>query len=436
MIYIGNCIKKQLRVLFGTMKQTDFSMTEDEKRGENASLNSGVRCVVIYDGKFKRKGGEPASFNMHYEGYIKRYLGVFERVTLLARVYDEEDAAAKPVTGAGADFVALPMFSNELNFVLNIPRFIWLFWRTLKRSEDVVMLRIPSLVGIFAALVCWLKGVPFAVEVAGDPAADFSAGTAGRQGLKNRLLRPLHKIAYVWPMRFLCRKAKVSAYVTERQLQVVYPPRLDGFSTHYTTLDLAPEAFADKPRSAVSFEKKRFMLANVAMMQRLIKGQDILLSAVAALRAKGLDVHLTLIGDGAERDLIENLAVEAGVRDYVTFTGLLPSGAAVREVVAGADMFVLPSRQEGLPRAMIEAMALGLPCVGSDVGGVNELIPLEFIVPPNDLAALIACLERHVLDAEGLAEASGVNLVKAEDYAYAKVKARRQACYKKLRELV
>ena len=62
-------------------------------------------------------------------------------------------------------------------------------------------------------------------------------------------------------------------------------------------------------------------------------------------------------------------------------------GHGVTEQLDAADVFVLPSRQEGLPRAMIEAMARSLPCVGSDVGGISELIP-DWVVPPNDPQAL------------------------------------------------
>lgn len=394
-----------------------------------------VRCVVIYDGKFKLNKGLPSSFNMHYEGYLSRYLEVFDRVTLISRLYDEEDKTAKPVVGEGSDFVPLPHFSNEVNFFLNIPRFLFLFWRELNSEEDVVLLRIPSLVGIFAALVCKIKGIPYAVEVAGDPAADFSSGTAGRQGLKNRVLRPLQKAAYVWPMRFLCRTAKVSAYVTESTLQKDYPPRKNGFSTHYTTLNLPESSLVKTPRLRQSFEKKPLTLVNIGMMQRLIKGQDLLICAVQHLIEVGHDLRLVFVGAGNQRPLIESLVEEAGLAGITTFTGLLPSGDAVFEVLDGADIFVMPSRQEGLPRAMLEAMARGIPCVGSDVGGVPELLSADFVVPSNDGDALARKLKEIIIQPDVLATASVENLEKVKAYTLQNVQKRRHACYTCLKEL-
>ena len=90
----------------------------------------------------------------------------------------------------------------------------------------------------------------------------------------------------------------------------------------------------------------------------------------------GHDLTLRVVGDGKRRPDLEALAAQLNCRERIVFAGQLPSTAIIGELDR-ADLFVLPSRQEGLPRAMIEAMARALPCIGSDVAGFPELLPLE-----------------------------------------------------------
>src|ERR1043166_5635017 len=107
----------------------------------------------------------------------------------------------------------------------------------------------------------------------------------------------------------------------------------------------------------------------------MYKAPDVLIRAVAQCVAAGFDLTLHVVGDGKHRPELEQLASALGVSDRVIFLGLLPAGAAVRERLDRSDLFVLASRCEGLPRAMVEAMARSLPCIGSTIGGIPELLP-------------------------------------------------------------
>jgi len=96
-------------------------------------------------------------------------------------------------------------------------------------------------------------------------------------------------------------------------------------------------------------------------------------------------------------------------------------------------LFVLPSRTEGLPRAMIEAMARGLPCVGSAVNGIPELLPVEDMVPPNDVPALAEKIREVLTNPERMAQMSARNLDKAREYADNVLYERRTAFYQHLK---
>ena len=103
-----------------------------------------------------------------------------------------------------------------------------------------------------------------------------------------------------------------------------------------------------------------------------VKGVDLLLAAWAQLsdhvRAKAL---LILVGDGTERENLKTMTVSLGIEQSAILTGPKQS---VRQYYAAADVFVLPSRSEGMPLALLEAMACGLPSIVSNVGGVPEVI--------------------------------------------------------------
>jgi len=102
--------------------------------------------------------------------------------------------------------------------------------------------------------------------------------------------------------------------------------------------------------------------------------------------------------------------------DQVKFLGKLPAGDPVRAQLDKADIFVLPSKTEGLPRALIEAMARGLPCIGSTVGGIPELLPLADMVPPGDADALANKIREVATDHTRMAEMSARNLAQASRY--------------------
>ena len=122
-----------------------------------------------------------------------------------------------------------------------------------------------------------------------------------------------------------------------------------------------------------------------------------------------------------------------GVATRVQFPGHVASGDAVRAELDRADLFVLPSRQEGLPRAMIEAMARGLPCIGSTVGGIPELLATEDMVPPNDASAVARKIREVVGDPPRMVRMSARNLAKAREYSLDVLTHRRERFYEHVR---
>jgi glycosyltransferase involved in cell wall biosynthesis len=124
------------------------------------------------------------------------------------------------------------------------------------------------------------------------------------------------------------------------------------------------------------------------------KGYETLVEALTVVP----DATAVIIGEGPERSRLESLAREFGVEDRLVLTGWK---ADVSPYLRGMDVFALPSRAEGLPLAILEAMEAGLPVVATDVGSVAEAVTsgtTGLIVPPDDVTAFAKALRSLVAD--------------------------------------
>lgn len=357
-----------------------------------------------------------------------RYLEVFEQVRVVARVRQVLSVPAdwQRADGAGVSFAAVPYYVGPWQFLKRA----WQVQRAAINAvgaKDAVILRVGSMIADCMQPMLHRTGHPYGVEVVSDPYDVFAPGS-----VKHRL-RPFLRWWFPPVLRRQCAGACAAAYVTEYALQRRYPPAPSTFSTYFSDVELPDSAFMS---SCIPTKRMTDAIAiiTVGTLAQLYKAPDVLIDAVAACVKKGLDLKLILVGDGQYRMELETRAAAQGLGKRVYFCGSLPAGDAVRSQLDQADLFVLPSYQEGLPRAMVEAMARAMPCIGSTVGGIPELLPPEDMVPPGDVAALAAKITEVVTNPERMARMSARNLEKAKAYTEEVLRERRLAFYRHVRE--
>ncbi|MBA2480869.1 MAG: glycosyltransferase family 4 protein, partial [Planctomycetes bacterium] len=171
----------------------------------------------------------------------------------------------------------------------------------------------------------------------------------------------------------------------------------------------------------------------VGSLEQMYKGCDILIRAAASIR-KDRDFSISVAGDGRCRSRLEQLTAELGMVDRVRFLGHVTDRGELRALLDRTTLFVMPSRTEGLPRALIEAMARGCPCIGSSVGGIVELLPAEDLVPPGDVPALARRLQAALSDADWQRRSSARNRARAEEFRDDQLKPRRESFYRAVRD--
>ena len=361
----------------------------------------------------------------HY-GVWRRYLEVFDSVRLLARAEPrpEPPPGAVPATGEGVEVEPLPYYVGPEAFLrqyLPLRRRI----RAATRVRAAVCLRLPCALG--SMIRRQLDGPrPYGVEVIADPFDSYSPGAVRHP------LRAVFREIFTRRLRAEARHACAAAYVTQEALQRRYPPGPAAFTTSYSSIELPASSFAAKPRTFAS--SPSWKLITLGSLARLNKAPDVVLAALRRCRDAGAQVSLTWIGDGEQLEPMRALARSLGLQNAVHFAGALPSAQPVFDALDRADLFVLPSRQEGVPRAMIEAMARGLPCLGSTIGGIPELLPAEDMVAPNDPESLARLLLAVLGDPARLNRMAARNLETARHYESSLLMERRCTFYRALKQ--
>ena len=386
-----------------------------------------MNIVIALEQRFEstpdRKVWTPGLFA---HSFWRRYLDVFDHVRVVARV--RRVGTATPgwaeADGAGVSFVPVTYYLGPWQY-LRRRRRIRADVRGVVGPSDAVILRVGSQVAACLEPQLHRSGRPYGVEVVCDPYDVFAPGAVVHP------LRPFFRWWFPRQLRRQCAQACGALYVTDQALQRRYP--CPTYATGVSDVELPQSAIVSKARS-VDRQVRAAKLIMVGTLEQLYKAPEILIDSLAICTQDRLDLVLTMVGDGKERPGLEARARALGLGSRVHFLGQLPAGEAVRSELDRADLFVLPSRQEGLPRAMIEAMARALPCIGSTVGGISELLPAEDLVPPGDPAALAAKIREVVGDPGRMARMSARNLQKAGEYREELLRERRVAYYQYLRD--
>lgn len=204
----------------------------------------------------------------------------------------------------------------------------------------------------------------------------------------------LERLAARWTDRIITLTERGTAEHLARRIG--RPEQFVTVPSGVPTAELAARAPARAAaRARLGLDPAAFVVVGLGRLVP-IKGFDRLIAALPRLLAEVPPARVVLVGDGPERAALAAQAAALGVAARVDFGGGV-SGASAELVtyLAAADVGAAPSRNEGMGRALVEAMALGLPVVGSAVGGIPDVIGDDEggrLVPPDDAEALAAAL--------------------------------------------
>lgn len=357
-----------------------------------------------------------------------RYLEGFESIDVMARTRTIHDAPSgwKRSDGPDVKFISLPPYSGPLGYLKSFRELRSVVLKSIG-PNDAILLRVPSASSTILTSQLIRSGRPYAVEVVGDPWDVFSSSGVSHP------LRPFFRWWFTRSLRRQCLHASLASYVTSKRLQSRYPPNPNAFTTSYSSISLSNDCPFVHPRPPESFTTPLTCIT-VGSLAQMYKGVDTLIDAMAICMSRGLNLRLSILGDGRYENDLKSQANRLGLADRIEFFGQVTSGSKVIAQLDESDVFVLASRTEGLPRAMIEAMARGLPCIGSNVGGIPELLEESEMVNPDDPLALATKIEAVAMDRNRMSTLSARNLKKSTEYENSNLCIRRTEFYRELRK--
>ncbi|WP_395341651.1 glycosyltransferase [Ningiella sp. W23] len=356
-----------------------------------------------------------------------RYLLVFQAVAIVARVshVDKPNKEWHRVDGDRVSFHELPIYIGPLGFIRNIPT---IYRRLCQRRsiQRAVVLRVPGILSLMYQFFAMQRGQAFAAEIVGDPLDTFSA-TASKHPL-----RPFIAHFFTRLLKKQCLEADATSYVTQLSLQERYPPHPRRFSTHYSSIKLLDDDFNSVDSYSLQSPMKIICIGNLSQPY---KGCDAMLKCLALINKDSLKAKLQWVGGGALLNEMQTLAKKLNVSEAVDFMGNVAERADISALIDSADVFVLSSRQEGLPRVLIESMARSRLCIATNVGGVKELLDPRFIIERDDIEALREkLLGMYALSENERLEIANRNYLKAKEYEDTALQDRRKRMYQTIYE--
>lgn len=383
---------------------------------------------------YRTKDGKYWTPKIYGYGFWTRYLQVFDEVRIVSRMKEVEQFSPKwiRVDGPNVEVYGIPFYQGPKQLLKKY----FPIQKALENASngcDAAIIRMPSQTS-YMTYKKIAKGIPVAGEIVYDPTDDVNDKSNGilMQAINRRISAQLSSF---------CKTVNGVSYVTENTIQRHYPSRarIQGesntyFESYYSTITLTDDAFT-KPRRYDAVKTITVALSDVAMNTER-KGERTLIKAIKLAKDKGYDIRAIIIGDGTKKEEFMSLSESYGVSDRIYFTGLLPTSDDVRAILLKADVFVFPTKAEGLPRGILEAIAIGMPVLSSPVGGIPEILNEECLFDPSDAESYANKLCEFIDTPSIMEQLSQENYKKAQEFKNEILQKRRNEFYKKLRDLV
>lgn len=308
--------------------------------------------LFVHDHKFRKVGNLLYSTGGLDDRVIQRYRALDDEVVIYARIIDE--GAKQERWSQIGDDVKIQGNNSLVGTTLENEVF----------AADCVIIRLPSFLGYQACHYVRKYKKPYMIELVGCPWDSLNC-----LGIKGRSLAPF---CYLLTRKYV-KEAPFVLYVTSKFLQKRYPTQGRSLACSDVVIDSLTEITLNRRIERIHSSRPSRIIGTIGAIDVQYKGQQRVIEALALLQNCGNENFIyQLVGNGDTRYLSQ-IAKECGVLDRVQFIGGLPH-EAINEWLDSIDIYIQPSMVEGLPRALIEAQSRALPCFGTSVGGIPELL--------------------------------------------------------------
>lgn len=352
------------------------------------------RLLLVTSDFHYRRGGAVFTTSA-FMRFVPELLAFADEIEVAAPIHPDSASTGFSIESPVVRYLPLPPSAALEEFLRRLPRdgvgILGSLYKGMRRA-DIVWINGPHPLLVLSAALARALRKRHVLWIRGDIRATVPSKYRGA-GLRRAAAR---RTAVYLDRAIECCAVGAVVFYTGRGLDR-YGERARYSMRANTSLVKGPE-LASVPHTELH-DPVRLLWAG---QLRPVKGLAYLLEAVSRLRAQGYRVVLTLIGEGEQRAELEAECRRLGVEAAVRMPGYVPPGAALTEAFTNADIYVLPSLSEGIPKVLIEAMAQGLPVVSTEVGGIADMIvdrESGLLIEPRSAEAIRGAVEELILDA-------------------------------------
>ena len=364
-----------------------------------------MKALFVYTAKVFKAGSSHYSNNLPSSIWRDRYRKLFDEVTVYARQIDVATCSEACSDYEGVNFCLTHLGVNKKELILKRSE-IYKEIEKLVLESDFIIARM-GFFGVLAAKCARLNDKPYVCECAGSSWDDlWNYSLSG-------------KLAALWlqpQVKYEFAKAKFAVYVTNEYLQNEYPCKGKTIGISNVILSKHEESVIHNRLKKIDnhTNDNPYVIGTAAAVDVPYKGQRFVINALKKLKEHGYYCLYKIAGNGNPDKLIE-IAKENGVEEYIDFVGTLPHHE-MPDYFDGLDIYIQPSLQEGLPRAMIEAMGRGLPAIGFKTAGIPELIEPIFVCRQKNISDIVEKIEKLIQNKELMKKTAERNFRKSFEY--------------------
>lgn len=368
-----------------------------------------MNTLFVHDHQFLFNNSQVYSDKLPYEVW-ERYLRNFDKIEVWGRgkVSNQSIVNLPLSSGKNVEFHYGDNISGLHSFLGTRKREYDRLY-TLIVEADSVIARLPSEYGLMAASIADSMGKPYAIEVVGCAwDALWNYGT-----FKAKLYAPV----LYRRMQKAVQKASNVVYVSKYFLQERYPANDNAYTDNISNVEIesVSELVLQQRLQKIEASQLPIRFGTIGSLKTRYKGVHTAIQALGELSAEIGEFEYRVLGAG-DTSYYKKLAKEYEIDDKVFFDGTLPSGEPVFNWLDSIDMYMHPSFQEGLPRAVIEAMSRGCPVIASSTGGIPELIDDQWIHKAGDISQMKRLIHKLTSNNKNKTNQASLNFKKAKSY--------------------
>ena len=350
------------------------------------------------------------------------YLSVFSHITLLMRddkqIFEKEIAQKRfnLIPRKSIEFVPLHDLSSSLkNYLsLSLRKVNNHIIRTEINKADSVIVRIPG--NYYAIHYAVSQNKPCLTEVVGCP-----FDSLWHHSFKGKILA----LSSYFKMCRAVERSTNLIYVTQKYLQQRYPSKGLSIGCSDVRLQISNNSILELRALKIrqNQENKKIIIGTASGIGVKYKGQQFIIKALSRLKKQGVNCFEYQIAGAGDTSYLERVVKKYKLQESVNFVGSIPHDK-IFDWFNSLDIYVQPSLVEGLPRALVEAMSCALPCMGTNVGGIPELLDYDVLFNKGSVEDIVKILLK-MKDTEFRLEQSVICYKRSLDYSIQKLESKR-----------